>query len=383
MQNVFTSDELKRLMENGAGPRISLYMPTHRSAAGLKENQTRLKNLIKEAEDALAEQGVENAEQLTARAKSLLANMHFWEGRDNGLAMFLSEDTFRYYCLPQTFDELVVVAGRFHIKPLVRFLADSGRFFILCLSQSEIKLYEAGRYFTREMDLGDIPVSLEEAAKFDEIESGLQFRTGGAGASGGRRRAMFHGQGADNEVIKDQIRNFFLQVARGLNKILPDQRSPLVLAGQDHLCAMYREVNSYPKLMGDWVSGNYKELAEEDLLERAWSVAEPHFAVGREAAARKYGNLVGTGLASSSVEDIVSAAFQGRVESLFVPVGRQVWGAFHQAAAEAEIHDERRPGDVDLLDFAAGQAMANGAMVFAVEPDMVPGGESVAAVYRY
>jgi len=385
MQNVFTPDELKMLMEDGTGPRVSLYMPTHRSGAGLKENQTRLKNLIKQAEDGLSEQGVDNPEELTDRAKALIEDSTFWEGRSDGLAVFLSRETFEYYRLPQSFDELAVVTGRFHIKPLVKFLSDSGQYFILCLSQSEIKLYQAGRFSMREMDLGDVPVSLDEALQYDETEAQLQFHSGtsATGASGGRRRAMFHGQGVGTEETKDQIRRFFLQVARGLNKILPNQHSPLVLAGQDQLCAIYREVNSYPRLMNEWVSGNYKDLSEDELIARAWEVVEPHFASGRKAVAEKFGNLMGTGLASTDVADIVPAAFQGRVEALFVPVGRQVWGRFHPSSAETEIHEEQQPGDLDLLDFAAGQAMANGAMVFAVAPENVPNGDLAAAVYRY
>jgi hypothetical protein len=387
MQDVFTPAELKRLMEDGAGPRVSIYMPTRRSGAGYKENRTRLKNMLKEAEERLGRQGVENPEVMTERAKSLVDDTAFWEGRGDGLALFLSEDTFEYYRLPMSFEELVVVSSRFHIKPLVGFLADSGQFFLLCLSQSELKLYQAGRYSMREMDLGDdVPSSLEEAMRFDETEYQLQFHSGTSGVSqagGDRRKAMYHGQGAGVDETKDQIKRFFQQVARGLNKILPDQQSPLVLAGMDQLCAIYREVNGYPKLMDDWVSGNYKDLSEDELLKRAWKIAEPYFRQGREAAVEKFGNLLGTGLTSSEVEEIVPAAFQGRLEALFVPVGMQVWGDFDQANGEAHVHEERETGDFDLLDFAAGQAMANGAAVYAVAPEEVPGGAIMAAVFRY
>jgi hypothetical protein len=386
MHDVFTTDDLKRLLESGDGIRISMYMPTHRSGSGYKENQLMLKNRIKEAEEGLREQGVEEPEALTQRARPLIDNSAFWEGRSDGLAVFLSEDTFEYYRLPLSFDELTVVSGRFHIKPLVRFLSDTGQFFILCLSQSELKLYQAGRYAMREMDLGELPTSLDEAMKYDESEYQLQFHSGTSGQSGvggDRRRAMYHGQGAGIEETKEQIKRLFQQVARGLGKVLPDQRSPLVLAGLDELCAIYREVNSYPKLMEDWVSGNYKEYSEDELLGRAWKVAEPHFKVGRVAAAEKYGNLIGTGLTGKEVDGIVPAAFQGRVEALFVVVGRQVWGDFNRADSSVEVHEERQPGDFDLLDFAAGQAMANGASVFAVSADEMPEDSLLAAVYRY
>ena len=291
MQDVFTPAELKLLMEDGAGPRISLYMPTHRSGAGYRENQLKLKNLIKTAEDSLKEQGIDNPEAITGSAKSLVEDTSFWEGRSDGLALFMSDYTFKYYRLPLSFDELAVVSSRFHIKPLVRFLADSGQFFILCLSQNDVKLYQATRYSTREMDLGDeVPTSLDEYMKYDETEAQLQYHSGTSdvtGVGGEKRRAMYHGQGVGTDRPKDRLKEFFNQVSRGLNKVLPDQNSPLVLAGLDSQCATYREVNNYPRLMDDWVSGNFKELSEEKLAEKAWEIAETQFKVGRDASAEK------------------------------------------------------------------------------------------------
>jgi hypothetical protein len=48
-----------------------------------------------------------------------------------------------------------------------------------------------------------------------------------------------------------------------------------------------------------------------------------------------------------------------------------------------EIHSERQPGDEDLLNVAAIHAMFNGAKVYAVESDEMPGGGPLAAVLRY
>jgi hypothetical protein len=80
------------------------------------------------------------------------------------------------------------------------------------------------------------------------------------------------------------------------------------------------------------------------------------------------------------------AARHGRVDSLFVALGVQKWGKFDAATGGVDIHEERQPGDQDLLDLAAVQTFASAGNVYAVDPAQVPGGERhspVAAVFRY
>jgi hypothetical protein len=48
-----------------------------------------------------------------------------------------------------------------------------------------------------------------------------------------------------------------------------------------------------------------------------------------------------------------------------------------------EEHQEERPGDDELLDLAATQTLLHGGAVYGVEPDEVPDGQLVAAVYRF
>ena len=44
------------------------------------------------------------------------------------------------------------------------------------------------------------------------------------------------------------------------------------------------------------------------------------------------------------------------------------------------LHEQPRPGDEDLLDFAAVQSLLNGGTVYAVAADEVPGDGNLAAL---
>jgi len=77
------------------------------------------------------------------------------------------------------------------------------------------------------------------------------------------------------------------------------------------------------------------------------------------------------------------AAYEGRIDTLFVSVGLQRWGLFDPDTNTVHLHPEPKPGDEDLLDFAAIQTFVNGGKVFAVEPEAVPDDRNVAAIFRY
>ncbi len=72
------------------------------------------------------------------------------------------------------------------------------------------------------------------------------------------------------------------------------------------------------------------------------------------------------------------------MDSLFVAVGVQRWGAVEPESGEVVLHNERQAGDQDLLDLAAVQTLIHAGDVYAVSADEVPDSMSpIAAVFRY
>lgn len=115
-------------------------MPTHRTGQDIQQGPIRLKNLLGVAEKMLLAKGVRHPEvqQLFQEAETLFAEGGFWQRQREGLALFLSPDMFRRYRLPLEFDEMVMVAERFHLKPLFPILSSDNIFYVLALSQNEI-----------------------------------------------------------------------------------------------------------------------------------------------------------------------------------------------------------------------------------------------------
>lgn len=384
--DLLSKSELKSLMMEQDHPCVSLFMPAHRVGTDVQQDPIRYRNLLTEAEERLIKSGMRksDAQKYLYSARNLLNDPVFWQHQSDGLAVFISQDELQTFRLPLEFEELVIVGERFHVKPLFPLFSSDSRFYVLALSQNEIRLMEGTRFSVDEIEVEDIPENLAEALQWDDPETHLQFHASeGASTGGAAPDTVFHGHGvAAEKEAKTNILRYFQKVNTGLKSVLAEESAPLILAGVDYLLPLYRHANSYRHLMETGIPGNPEELSSKELHQRAWEILKPHFLQEQEAAAGRYAQLRETERASDELEKILPAAYFGRVEELFVPIGVEVWGSFDQDSGEMRLHEDSNSSK-DLLNIAATYTFLNGGKVYAMEPDELPDSTTAAAIFRY
>ncbi|MBD2778590.1 hypothetical protein [Iningainema tapete] len=389
--DLISREEIKALLEQSPQNSVSIYMPTHPAGPEVRQDPVRFKNLIKEAEARLIDAGLEQNEAMELLAKvHQLDQQNFWDQLgEQGLAVFISKDIFRYYTLPIDFKELVVVTDRFHVKPLLPILNGNGRFYLLTLSQKDVKFFEGTHYTIKEVEVENLPKSLDEALGYDDTAKEGQFRI--ATSKGGTSNPFsqpgaFHGQGSpDRDQHQEAILQFFHLIDGALHEKLRNQTAPLVLAGVEYLMPLYRSANSYQHLMEEGITGNVKIESGKELHEQAWPIVEAQYKKSQQEVIERFNELFGSNseLASNDIKQILPAAYYQRVDSLIVAVGEQQWGLFEPTSQTVYLHQEEETGDEDLLDFVAAHTLLNGGTVYAVPPEQVPFSSPVAAIFRY
>lgn len=381
---IFSRDELRLLIQMPVRPCVSIFMPAHRARVEIQHDPIRLKNLLSNAREKLRATGLRSrgTQAVLKPARNLINDALFWRYQSDGLALFLSPNLFRYYRVPLEFDELVVVANRFHVKPLLRLLTEDGVFYILALSQNQIRLFQGTRHRLEEMVLENVPASLADALKYDDPGKQLQFHTR-APAGKARRAAIFHGHGVGIDDAKDRMLRYFRQINQGIHELLREEKAPLMVAGVDYLLPIYKEVNTYRKLMSEGIPGNPDALSTAELHARARSFLDSHFRKIQEDEVLRYRELAGTRRTSHSLAEIIRASCQGRVELLFVAVGVQKRGGFDPVTSTVHFCQEPGPDCEDLLDFATVQTLMKGGTVRAISPENVPAPAPSAAIFRY
>jgi hypothetical protein len=384
VMNIITREDIQNLLKKQEGVCVSLYSPMEKSG-DTQQNPIRFKNLLSIVEKHLIDRGFRENElkDYLSPIKKFQQDSLFWEHQSDGLAVFLSKNFFHSYRQPYHFKELVFVADHFHIKPLLPLLVGDGRFFILAISQNSIKLMQGTRYTVNEIDLEGVPEGLASVIRQEGMEKLLQFHTG-TPTTRGDRSAIFFGHGAGYNT-KEIIQRYFQVVNKSLHEYLRNEKIPLVLAGVDYLLPIYREVNTYPYLLEEGIEGNPENLTKDKLHEKVWKIVEPIFYKAQREALEKCEALLQKGEKTTSIklEDIIPAAYHGRIDTLFVAIGIEKWGRFDPDNNQIIIHEKNELGDTDLLDFCANQVLRHSGSVFALKTDAIPGNSIIAAIYRY
>lgn len=373
----------RALSEKNADHLVSIYIPTYRSSHN-QEDQLRFKNAIKEAKSHLEERGMTQKEATSylRPAQELLDQPRFWSHLSDGLAAFIGPDFFQYEELPINFDEFVIVGQNFHLSPMLPVLNGDQRFFLLALSQNDIRFFELNAHSITPVKISDlVPEDMQSIFDMSDVKSHLQHHSAGKDGAG---NAIYHGQGQGEDDQRDDIKKYFKEINDGLMKMLYDEKAPMVVACVDYLLPLYKEVNDYNYLMDDNVSGNPEEDDPVLLHEKAWEIVKHHFNENIEQDKKRFQAAMANDQAAASVPDIVSAANYKKVETLFLRKGAHLFGQFDKKNNEATLHESYKKNDRDLLDLAAVQTHLNGGKVYLLDREDLPVPTAEAnAIYRF
>lgn len=355
--------DLTELALTRAGPCVSMFLPTHRGGPQTRQDPIRLRNLLDEASAQLASSGLDprQCDELLAPCRALLDDGDFWRYLADGLALYCARGFHRRFRVPLPLVEEVAVGGSFRIRPLLPLLAGDGHFFVLALSQNQVKLYQATRSTIAELPSGPIPASMAEALAHEDPERQLQFH------SSGGQTAQFHGHGAGDEIDKATLERFFRAVDRGVAAVLGDDPQPLVLAAVAYYAPIYRAVSRHPNVMEGCVEGNPEHRGPAELHAEAWLLAEPLLAAARDQALHRLREAP-TARIATTLADVLAAAERGRVDTLLVAPGPPVWGRVDPYTGAVAVTDSHANDTEDLVDRAIADTLLNAGTAFVVDP---------------
>ncbi|HPD46361.1 MAG TPA: hypothetical protein P5279_06840 [Anaerohalosphaeraceae bacterium] len=384
--DVLDKAALNRLLEYSEPNCVSFYVPTHKHGEETKQDRIHLKNLMAAAARHLENRGLspKEAEEMLKPVHQLLREDLFWSHLEDGLAIFLAREMFEYYRLPVAFHPEVYVAKRYLLRPLVPMLSGNGRFFLLTLSQKKVRLFEGDRYSLEELELTEAPTTMEVLEQYRDIEKFIQVHTMPRGTTQGSG-AMFHGhgEGVEGKQVKKAIEDLIKSVEKGVNKQLAARREPLVLAGTDYLCSVYREVNSQPRLKDEVISGNPELIDRRQLHSRAWKIVEGDYDYDRNRRATYCWDKIGTELVVTDPRRIVPAAYEGRLDTLFVDPHEHLWGTFRPEDGYVQVEPWYDSNNEDLVDTTVHYALGRGGHVYPSHRQAMPGETPMTAIMRY
>lgn len=381
--NTFSKRSLRQLADMNGEYVVSIYFPAT-TGAEQRQNPIHFKSRVRVAGQQMQARGIHDPaiQKMTVSALTLLDRLELWQDLAHGLAVFVSRDALQAFPLPFRCDETCLVGKCAYLLPLLAWDSNDASYFVLAVSRNAVRLLHGSRARLEEVAVPMLPTDLSTALHYDVRQGMVQMHSGQPQLAG-KEGVVFHGQGGEADVAKDELTEYFRQIDRAVSDFLQLRSEPLVFAGVDYLLPIYRAVNRYAHLVPRAIEGNPDLLAPAELCARAWPLVESQLREREQAHAEQYWNSVGRGRTINRIVEILAAAQAGAIETLYVATGARRMGRYLPEAATVRYDSEPQADSEELVNQAAVFVLRTGGTVVAVEPDRVPDGGVMAAVLRY
>jgi hypothetical protein len=385
LPGVLTKELFSELANYRSESSISVYLPTHRAGVEVNENADNLafKNALQSVTNTLKQQGKDQGiiQRILEPGYELLRNDTFWRTLDRGLAVFMSEDFFKYVKMPDSPRSETMVNNSFMLKPLVNAMTVKEYFYLLVLSKKQAKFFKADAFGMSQVEIDELPNGVVDVVHFEEKDDQKLFRSE-SGQQG--KGAAFHGHGAGKPDEKEHLAIYLEEVDETLWKeVLSRETAPLLLAGVEYLLPIYKSVAEYKNIWPESLTGSHEHDDLNSLYQQARAIMEPYFRERTKKALEMYGNQSATALTSSIPSDVIPAAHYSRVWHLFVKKDQHIWGTFNEMENILNVHNDKEEGDECLIDKAVIKTILNGGDVHFLSPEDMPADSSIAALMRY
>jgi hypothetical protein len=351
-------DTFVKLAKFPADVCVSIYL----GGAGW-EDGVPLKSALKDARMQMEKLGIVAVIDKILEPAIWLANdAGFWRSQPKGVALFLSPDYHGLVLLPYAPINEVHVHTSFILSPLTPLVSGEGEYFVLTLSKHLAQLYRGNGYLLEKVEIPDMPLGTTDVIQVEE-----------KGRSGIIR--------GDEE--KKNLQLYFQEVDRTLHSAgLATANLPLLLAGVDYELSLFREVTKYTHVLKEELPGNFERVPLTTLAAAAHEKMQDYFEVQWRDKVRHHLDK-GTAPVTSFPQDVIRAAYEGRVAQLFLAKGTLLWGKYVSAPVEPEIHTEEQPGDDCLTNQLVVQTILHGGQAFVEDREKMPAEGEMVAVLRY
>lgn len=382
--NTTSPAELSELGRSRAEKCVSIYTSLGSANDAKAAAAIRLKNHLPMIEASLGSRGL-RAPEIKRFIQPVfdLAQGHLAQIPPcHGLAMFLTETSCRTVPLSIEVDDVAWVGNRFYVRPLIGLLSRACGYWLLSVSQNHVKLFRGDAQTLSEVQVRDLPLSVADVVDNSSHDGTRQVHTGRQGGTI-RQDAEYHGQGGLSDHKKANLEKYLRAVDRAIEPLLRADPLPLVFAGVDSLFPIFAQLTHYGQLISERISGNPDLLSPAVLHHRANTLLQPLFDRPQTKALKALDALQGRATVCENVHEILPAAAEGRIKSLFVRDLGPLWGAFDPVSGVVHAQAEQSPECEDLIDRACVEVLNHGGEVFAVSWQELKCGAPMAAILRY
>lgn len=379
--------QLEQMLASEGGPHLSLFLPRRSGPLKADEDTIRLSNQVRSAESMLIEHWMTKRQAIAflEPVKKLGEDTAFLAGRGDALAIYRSEDQLRVFRLDYNVPESLSIASAFRFRPLLPELNLVAPFYVLRIGKKSVHLDRIEDGMLSEVQGIEFPEGFERTLANTTADRGAQVHSG-AVATQGKQRAVFHGQGGLPDRQDSELSEYMHRVDDSLCRWIADEDALVILAGVERLASSFRHVSKCARIAQQTIALSTERLSPQDLAKRAMAIASVEGATQRahdSARVREHRGPVAT-----DPEKILAAAYDGRIDALFIDDAEVIRGSFFPDTGtlrEMRSEPSGAPEDPchDLVEVAIIQTLCHRGRVYESSTDQMPTEAQMAAALRY
>jgi hypothetical protein len=327
---------LRALVTPHAGPVVTLYEPLRPALPGPRAKAA-YQRAVADVAAELEKAGVPEAEAQAIRTQlaAVETKLGRFECPAAGLAVLHDRSSLHAYPLRSVPARSLTVAENFALRPLLAEIRRNRRYFVLALSANRIALFRGDAFGLSTIGAHGVPASL--------VEPGFD------------------------------VARFHRKVARALETALANSARPIVLVATRAHHAGLRAVLRLPRLLEAGVEISPDHLSPSELHARTWPLVECASAAEESRIAHDYERSVNQGKGLHRIDEVATAAAEGRIHRLWVRPDERMPGAIDPVSG-ALVGGGRRE---DVFDGLVTLVLRHGGEVLVA--DRIPSGDSLAA----
>jgi len=312
-----TRELISKLAEEQKSPCVTISFNTHRTFPDNQQDEIRLKNLVKEAEDRLL------SEFSKREIADLLANLQQVRDeytRDQNLEsihIFVSSELIevKRSSWPLSRGEGVFIDDTFAIRPLIKDYNRTKSYYVLSLNQKDVRLFELeNESIVREIKNDDFPFT-EANYNLTHLEANN-----------------------DHRKLESKVKEFYNLVDKSVQRAIQDIDAAVLVIATEANFSYLKQVADYEKMYLGILSTALVQVSETDLGIAAWEFMKGELQEQRTAAIEEIEEAVAQGNVLTDLQEIYEAARTGRGDLLIV----------HQDYQQAALIDENH--QLELVD---------------------------------
>ncbi|MCS6818972.1 MAG: hypothetical protein NZ522_03405, partial [Chitinophagales bacterium] len=274
---------------------VTILMNTHRTHPENKQDEIRLKNLIKEAEERLLQY------EKKRDVSPIIKNLHQLEKEIDhqynleSIVLFANEEIAEYVRLPISVQERIIIDKTFATRDLLRALRQETHYYVLLLSRQKIRLMEA---FNDKV--------ITENVKPFPIKNTQFYSTSGDKLS-------------DVGLQSNLIGEFYNRADKELQEIVKRNPLPVLICSETSAYHDYLQITDNKKIFFDiHLNKNRVDDPAHAIASEAWHLVRDYIEEKNNQRKSELLTAVNQNKFLTDLNEIWQAVREGRIQTLFV-----------------------------------------------------------------